>query len=98
MAAVLTDGDRYFFGLNSRETHPLQQEFGHHEQSICLHAEVAAIVKATRAGLRDLSSFHLYVARVYADGTTGLAKPCPGCERAIVAFKIKEVQWTTSSK
>lgn len=89
--AVLTDGVVSFVGLNSRERHPLQDKFKKHEQAVHLHAEIASIAAAVEAGHTDLSTFSLYVARVYADGTTGPSKPCAGCCGAIAAFKLKEV-------
>lgn len=92
--AVLTDGAVSFVGLNSRERHPLQDKFKKHEQAIHLHAEIASIAAAIEAGHTDLSSFSLYVARVYRDGSTGPSKPCEGCCGAISAFKIKEVIYT----
>ena len=103
--AVLTNGVVSFVGLNSRERHPLQDKFKKHEQAIHLHAEIASIAAAVEAGHTDLSTFSLYVARVYRDSTkspakgaqrlhgawTGPSKPCAGCCGAIAAFKLKEV-------
>lgn len=92
--AVLTDGVVSFVGLNSRERHPLQDRFKKHEQAVHLHAEIASIAAAVEAGHTDLSSFSLYVARVYGDGSTGPSKPCVGCCGAIKAFNLKEVHHT----
>jgi len=92
--AVLTNGVVSFVGLNSRERHPLQDRFKKHEQAIHLHAEIASIAAAVEAGHTDLSTFSLYVARVYRDGSTGSSKPCIGCCAAIKAFNIKNVRFT----
>lgn len=42
----------------------------------------------------NLSGFELSVARVLADGSTGLAKPCPTCQRAIEYFGINKTEFT----
>ncbi len=94
LAAILVTkyGEEYV-GLNSRKTHPLAAKFGRNSKSICLHAEVDAI----RRALRDYSSLEgakMYVARVDKGGNPRLARPCTGCQRAIVAFGIEEVEWT----
>lgn len=94
MAAILVtkDGEEYV-GYNSRKTHPLARKFGRNTSSVCLHAEIDAI----RKGLRSedgLSNSKMYVARVFKDGRPALAKPCGGCQRAIIAFGISEVEWT----
>lgn len=107
MAAVLTDGTLTFIGYNSYKSHPLQKKFSEDpECKIHVHAETDAIIKAcnyftSKSGTRrnywgeiELGNFKLYVARVLADGTPALAKPCIGCQSAIVAFGIKEVCWT----
>ena len=93
-AAVLTNGRFSFVGFNSHKTHPLQARFGRNEKAVCLHAEVDAIVKATRAGHTDLSSFSMYVARVLKDGSPALSKPCKGCQDALMSFNVKHVDWT----
>lgn len=92
MAATIYDGRRMAsYGLNSRRTHPLQARFGRNEQSLCLHAEIAALANARQS----VAGMVMYVARVYRNGEPALAKPCAGCERAIVEFGLSDVQWTT---
>ncbi len=83
------------FGFNSYKSHPLQKKFGRNEKAICLHAEIDAIKNALkRVKISDLKRATLYVARIKKDGTIGMAKPCTGCQRAIVAFGIKQVIFT----
>lgn len=95
LAAVLTcKSGNYYVGYNSRQTHPLAKKFGRHEDAICLHAEVDAIRRACAAG-DDCRGASLSVARVLRTGQTAMAKPCEGCQRAIISFQIKEVDWTT---
>lgn len=93
MAAILKCWNGITTGRNSRKTHPLMAKFGRNSKSICLHAEIDAIRNAIRRGL-DPEGATMYVARVTRDGKPALAKPCEGCQRAIVAFGIKDVQWT----
>lgn len=92
VAAVLITQERGpVIGLNQRKSHPLQAKFGVRPGLPCIHAEIAAIVKASDLWLDDAE---MYIARILKDGTPALAKPCPGCQMAIQAFDIKEVYWT----
>lgn len=92
MAAVIYDRRSLIsYGVNSRKTHPLQAKFGKHDQAICLHAEIAALANARQS----VEGMVMYVARAYKDGSPGLAKPCKGCERALIEFGIADVEWTT---
>jgi deoxycytidylate deaminase len=92
MAAVIKDRKRLVsIGLNTFKTHPLQAKFGKMDECIYLHAEIAAFVNARC----DVTGMTLYVARVTRDGKPALAKPCSGCQRAIVQFGFGKVEWTT---
>lgn len=107
MCAVLTDGNSTFHGYNSYRSHPLAKQFSSHPEKICLHAEVDALIKAKSyftkvAGTRrdsyvNLSDFRMYIARVLADGSPGLAKPCASCQEALRWFQIKDVSYTETS-
>ena len=82
-------------GLNSYKTHPLQARFARRKGSVCLHAEIDAIQNFVRKyGVEKLSKCTLYVARVKKSGERVIAKPCKGCQRAIMAFDIGNVVWT----
>lgn len=95
MACVLTDGRNTVVGFNQRKSHPLQKRFNpHNPKAIYLHAEVDAIRQAVRLVGADLSGFKMYVARVHRDGAEACAKPCRGCQSAILAFGIRHVEWT----
>ena len=94
MAAILILSDNsVLIGENKYKTHPLQKQFGRNIHSIHLHAEIDAIVQATRV-FGDIKGSSLYIARVLKDGTSALAKPCIGCQRAIIHFGIQNVWWT----
>lgn len=94
-ASVLTDGYNTFIGWNSYKSHTLQARFAKNPEQICIHSEIAAIAKALRFTKgKPLYKYNLYVARLLADGSTGIAKPCAGCQSAILEFGIKQVEWT----
>jgi len=98
MSAMLVHkGVPVALGKNQLKSHPLQAKFSMNEHSIFLHAEIDAIAKALKQlNHKELSECTLYVCRVLKDGTRAIAKPCPGCQRAIKHFGIKYVAWTTS--
>jgi tRNA(Arg) A34 adenosine deaminase TadA len=104
-ATVLTNGYNTFIGLNSYKSHPLQARFAiktGFPEKIHIHSEIAAIAQVARQALipnwaklnPDLSDYRMYIARVLADGSPALARPCPGCMAAITEFGIKHVEWT----
>lgn len=96
MSAVITKRNKIMsVGVNSHKTHPLQKRFARNPQSLHLHAEIAALKNALRKfSLEELSGATIYVARVLKDGSPALAKPCLGCEKALMEFGIKHVHWT----
>lgn len=93
------------FGINQRKSHPFQAKFGKNRDSIFLHAETDCIKNALKTiSIKELEKCTLYICRVkYLDSTKsnfvfGLAKPCPGCFRAIVNFGITKVFYSTDGK
>ena len=107
MVAILTDGTSEFIGENSYKSHPLVRYFTKKNERVCRHAESDAIIKAvqyftgktgvSRKSFADVSleGFTLSIARVLADGSTGLAKPCQDCDDMIRFFGIDTVEYTT---
>lgn len=94
-AIIRTPYGREFVGINSRKTHPLMAKFGKNDKAICKHAEVDAIVTALRwIDSDDLRGSIMYVARAKADGSSGLAKPCSGCQKALIAFDFADCVWS----
>jgi pyrimidine deaminase RibD-like protein len=60
------------------------------EFRLALHAEFAAVVAAgTQA-----SGATVYVARVQADGSPALSKPCKKCESMMKRSGVSKVVWT----
>jgi tRNA(Arg) A34 adenosine deaminase TadA len=95
VAAMLLVGKVWHIGFNSLKTHPLMAKFGKNDKAICLHAEVNSIARALRWNTPErLEGSTMYIARAKADGSAGMAKPCEGCQRAIVTFGINSVHWT----
>lgn len=100
-AAIVSRNKIISVGMNSMKSHPMAAKYGKNEHAIYLHAEVAAIKNALReVEVDDLSKCELYITRVKKEKpftnkfVWGLAKPCPGCERAIAEFGLKRVIYT----
>lgn len=97
LAACIVKGNRVIsFGHNKRKSHPLQIKYSKNSESIYLHAEIDAIKNALKevdSSILDKST--LYVARTKKNGDEGLSKPCKGCRKAIEAFGINRVVYTT---
>ena len=88
-------------GINSYKTHPLMNGEGYRDGQVFLHAEMDAIKNALKLiDTEQLTKCDLYVVRVkrpynYSkDWIYGLAKPCPGCTKAIASFGIKNVYYS----
>jgi tRNA(Arg) A34 adenosine deaminase TadA len=92
-------------GFNSSKSHPIALKFARNHNKDCIfpHSEVMALHAASkRLDLNDFKKVTLYVARVKQEKRGGpfiwgLAKPCEGCERAIQAFGVKRVVFTTDN-
>lgn len=89
-------------GINKTKSHPFQRKFAKHSDAIYLHAEVDCIKNALRQYDEDIiAKSTLYVLRMkrpendLKNFMRGLSKPCEGCQRAIAAFGIKNVYYTT---
>jgi deoxycytidylate deaminase len=72
-------------------SHPLQKHFAvlsGKPEAIFLHAEIAALIASKK------EVYKLLIARIDKNGNPVPAKPCPICEKAIVAFGVKEIEYT----
>lgn len=98
-ASIVLNNKIVSIGVNSYKTHPFQKKYGKNDMAICIHSEIAAIGKALkRISIDELRRATLYIARVKQidqSSQWGLARPCKGCQRAIAAFDIKKVYYTT---
>ena len=95
-AAVYYKGRLLATGTNKKKTHPMMSRFCKHPEAVWLHAEIDCIVKVINYyGTDILKSCQLYVARVCLDGSLANSQPCEGCQKAIEAFGIPTVHFTT---
>lgn len=100
-AAIVYKNRIVSVGVNSYKTSPLQAKFATNKGlSICLHAEIAAIRNALRLmHVDDISRTAMYICRIKSNerGSLqyGIAKPCPGCTRALAEFGIKKIFYST---
>lgn len=104
-AAILLKNKIISIGVNSYKTHPIQAKFATNKGlSIHLHAEIAAIKNAMyHISIEEFKKTSLLICRAKIDIQTGkyifgLAKPCVGCQRAIVEFNIKNVWYSLDSE
>jgi len=82
-------------GIAKRKTHPLMLKFSENQKKIYLHAELDCIVKCLNAhGAEILTECDLYCLRITKEKDIGLSKPCAVCQKAIAAFKIRNVYWS----
>ena len=100
LASCIVKGNRVIsFGHNKRKTHPLQTKFAKNPEAIYLHAEIDAIKNALKevdSSLLDQCT--MYIARTKKNGDEGMSKPCKGCKKAIEAFGIRRVIYTTEEE
>ena len=95
-AALYYKGRLLATGVNQYKTHPMMKRYCKHPEAVELHAEIDCITRAIRRyGTTVLKHSTLYVARVCKDGSLSNSKPCVGCQKAIEAFSIPTVYYTT---
>lgn len=96
-AAIVHKGKILSVGVNQNKTHPIMSSFSRREEALNLHAELDAIQKALKLYPREqFKQFELYSLRLDSDGRLANAKPCQGCQGAIITFEIGSVWYTTS--
>jgi deoxycytidylate deaminase len=100
-AAIIIKNRIISIGVNSHKTHPIQAKFAANKGlSIYLHAEIAAIKNAMyHIDVKDFRRSTLLICRTKIHVPTGapilgMSKPCPGCQRAILEFDIKNVWYS----
>lgn len=91
------------FGFNQKKSHPLQAKYSKNEHAIFLHAEIDAIRKGLRKD-ENLTKCDLYIMRTKHIGpkpidpvVCALARPCPGCQRAIADFGLRKIYYSTEN-
>ncbi|MGW6217624.1 deaminase [Streptomyces sp. NPDC055109] len=87
VGAVLASGNRILAASsNTRRNSPLV-DFRH----ATFHAEEAALRKAQRT-----SGTTIYVARISADGSAAMARPCIRCQDALTRASVRRVTYTVN--
>jgi len=101
-AAIVYKNRTIALGVNQMKSHPFQAKYGKNGDSIFMHAEISVIKDALKIlSFSEMNDATLVVCRIKRpsaqskDFVYGMAKPCPGCTRAIVDFGIKKVIYTT---
>jgi deoxycytidylate deaminase len=93
-AAILYKKKIVSVGTNKYKTHPIMYKFKKNDQAIFLHAEVDAIVKASKKLTeKQMGKAELIVVRVLNDGTPAISKPCDGCKLCISDYNIKKTYY-----
>ena len=88
LVAVIAQGSRVItYAFNSNKTP------GQYPASI--HAEDAAC-RRVQFHIEDLHGADLYITRILANGTMGMSKPCPACQKILRDSEIDTVHYTTS--
>lgn len=90
-AVVVKNGNILSFATNiHRELNPADaRDLEFFKKNASVHAEVAALRRVV-----DPRGCTVYVARVMADGSAGLSKPCVRCEKYLIDAGVKRVVWT----
>ena len=92
LGAVIVKGSNVLsVGVNKLKTHPLQNNPHTNNKSLSIHAELCAILKLSGEQLKNST---IYVARILANGISGIAKPCDVCETLLIEAGIKRFVWT----
>lgn len=93
LGCVLVRGGCVFAqGVNAyRKTKSIGVDY---DMSRSIHAEINALCRGLHRH-RDIDHCTLYVVRLRKDGSFGDAKPCKGCQKAIVANGVRSVFYST---
>lgn len=94
-AVLVRGGNILSVGFNHRGWNALSEFYRAQDHACTIHAEVSAI-SLKRKKIR-FEGTKVYVARIRADGTMGLAKPCEMCEEVLRAYGVKKAIYTINS-
>jgi len=98
-AVIASRGKLICYGFNRDKTHPLAARYQKNEDAIYMHAELNSILYALKEiSPKKLKKATLYVGRVKGlENSWGLAKPCLGCQKALKAYGIKRIVYSTNT-
>lgn len=96
IAGIAWKGAIYALGWNHNKTHSLATKFAKNEWAIYLHAEIDVIKNFLKShSTHNMPDATLYIYSQRHDGSIRNSRPCEGCQRAIDAFDIKRVVYST---
>ena len=97
LCALIVKGGRVLsVGYNHRGLTALQNVHRVGRKAETVHAEVHAVLQK-----RDKIRFEgskIFVVRLRADGSLGLARPCPTCQAVLKAYGIKKAYYSISNE
>lgn len=98
---IWNSGQRITWGSN-HETHFNDPRYMKNDDAVGMHAEVSALLRAENTPMTMRGAVALVArARKTERGgqfVAGLAKPCPGCMRALSDYGVAEVYWTENQE
>ncbi len=102
LCAIIIKGGRILsIGYNKKATNGFVEHFadiarGKRNYCMSTHAEQDAILQA-RSKI-DLRRTKMYVVRIKADGSLGMARPCPICQYVLYSYGIQRVIYSINNK
>jgi deoxycytidylate deaminase len=94
-ASITKRGKIISIGTNKNKTHPMQAKFAKHDLAIYQHAELSALINYLREeDIDDLRKCDIFVVRTKKNGDLAMAKPCKGCQKALLTFGIKNIYYS----
>lgn len=105
VGAILVKGNRVIASGTNQLRHQSTLRTGHWQGS--LYAEIDCILNAIRTGQKDSPEYMarrkikgstMFVVRLKADDSFGLALPCEDCFEVIQGSKVKKVYFSTNQQ
>ena len=96
VSGIIFDKKLICISTNEYKSHPFQKKFSKNDDSIFLHAEIAAGITAIRRiGVENMKSVSLIILRLKKNHSKefelAMACPCEGCKKFINHLKIPKV-------
>lgn len=95
VGAILVRGNRVIASGTNQLRHQSKLRTGHWQGS--LHAEVDCLLNAIRTR-QKIKGSTMFVVRLKADTSFGLALPCEDCFEVIQGLKVKKVYFSTNQQ
>lgn len=96
-ALIVKGGTVVSTGFNNQNTNQFVEHYanlarGRRDYCLSTHAEMDAVLKVRNK--TDLRGTKIYVARVKADGSIGMSRPCCICQQVLYNYGIKRAFYT----